>query len=104
MTSLRMQVGTHDSISIKGKLQLYKRTDFHLSQRKRGEKGKSSGMSNHTLSECPSTPLKPKPLQVIISLIATYHVFILYYYIRHSQSSYEILLTINFILAVETHV
>jgi len=26
------------------------------------KRGKSSGMSNHTLSECPPTPLKPKPL------------------------------------------
>jgi len=62
MTSLRMQLGTHDSFSIKGKLQLCKRLDFHLLQRKPREKGKSSGMSNHTLSECPPTPLKPKPL------------------------------------------
>ena len=54
-----------------------------------GKRGKSSGMSNHTLSECPSTPLKPKPLEAIMSLLVTYHVSILYYHIRNSQNSYE---------------
>ena len=49
-----------------------------------GKGGKSSGMSNHMLSECLPTPLKPKSLQAIISLIVTYDVFILYYHIRYS--------------------
>jgi len=37
-----------------------------------GKRGKSSGMSNRTLNECSPTPLKPKPLQAIISLLGTY--------------------------------
>jgi len=41
-----------------------------------GKRGKSSGMSNHTLSECLPTLLKPKPLQAILLVLITYQAFL----------------------------
>jgi len=41
-------------------------------------------MSTHMPSKYSPTPLKLKSLQAIILIIVTYHIFILYYHIRHS--------------------
>jgi len=70
-------MSTHDSPFNKNNFHFdINESTLPFTEKNWGKRGKNSGMSNYMLSEYSLTALKPKPLQAVISLIVTYHVFI----------------------------